>query len=195
MSTSNDEDPVDRAILDAARSCIEDFGVRRTTLAEVARRAGVSRPTVYRRWPDTRSLIGELLDREFRTIVTPMAEQGASGRAQMVAIVVSGAAGIRGNSLFQKIFRTDTDVVLTYVVERLGRSQRALVAAFAAAIRAGQVDGSVRPGDPDQLATMVLLIVQSAVQSARIVADTLDDAALDTELTYAIDGYLRPTGA
>ena len=193
MSTSN-VDPVDRSILDAARSCIEDFGVRRTTLAEVARRAGVSRPTVYRRWPDTRSLIGELLDREFRAIVTPMADRDTSGRARLVAIVVAGAASTRANTLFQKIFRTDTDIVLTYVVERLGRSQRALVTAFAEAIRVGQADGSVRLGDPAQLATMVLLIVQSTVQSAQIVADTLDDDALDTELAHAIDGYLRPTG-
>ena len=55
--------PTDVAILDATRACVVDFGVRRTTLTEVARRAGVSRPTVYRRWPDTGSLIAELLVR------------------------------------------------------------------------------------------------------------------------------------
>ncbi len=49
----SDAPSVDDQILDAARSCVLDFGLRRTTLAEVARRAGVSRPTVYRRWPDT----------------------------------------------------------------------------------------------------------------------------------------------
>jgi AcrR family transcriptional regulator len=37
-------------ILAAAASCVVDFGVERVTLAEIARRAGVSRPTVYRRW-------------------------------------------------------------------------------------------------------------------------------------------------
>ena len=44
-------------ILAAAASCVRDFGVERVTLAEIARRAGVSRPTVYRRWPDTRSIL------------------------------------------------------------------------------------------------------------------------------------------
>ena len=48
--------PVDDRILVAAASCVIDFGVERVTLAEIARRAGVSRPTVYRRWPDTRSV-------------------------------------------------------------------------------------------------------------------------------------------
>ena len=49
LSISNAEsvDVGDR-ILTAAASCVRDFGVRRVTLAEIARRAGVSRPTVYR---------------------------------------------------------------------------------------------------------------------------------------------------
>ena len=38
--------------LDAARACILDVGWRRTTLTEVARRAGVSRMTIYRTWPE-----------------------------------------------------------------------------------------------------------------------------------------------
>ncbi|MBJ8346794.1 TetR/AcrR family transcriptional regulator [Antrihabitans sp. YC2-6] len=206
MSTSNDEtisdqtastdamDAIDQAVLDAARSCIEDFGVKRTTLAEIARRAGVSRPTVYRRWPDTNTLIGELLNREIRSMLATNPVGHAHGRERMVREIVEGAAAMRGNSLFQKIFRTDTDIVLTYVVDRLGRSQRALIALFAEAIRTGQADGSIRDGDPAQLATMVLLIAQSTVQSARIVEDTLAGAAVDTELAKAIDGYLRPIG-
>ncbi len=57
MSISNDAvaDLGDR-ILDAAAACVLAFGIDRVTLAEIARRAGVSRPTVYRRWPDTRSI-------------------------------------------------------------------------------------------------------------------------------------------
>ena len=49
LSISNDVsvDVGDR-ILTAAASCVRDFGVHRVTLAEIARRAGVSRPTVYR---------------------------------------------------------------------------------------------------------------------------------------------------
>ena len=63
MSISNDEQPdVGDRILDAAASCVLAFGVERVTLAEIARRAGVSRPTVYRRWPDTRSVIADAAD-------------------------------------------------------------------------------------------------------------------------------------
>jgi AcrR family transcriptional regulator len=42
-------DATTEAILDATRASVLDFGIRRTTLTDVARRAGVSRMTVYRR--------------------------------------------------------------------------------------------------------------------------------------------------
>jgi AcrR family transcriptional regulator len=45
-TTPADTAPVDTAILDAAAECVLAFGVRRTSLSDVARRAGVSRPTV-----------------------------------------------------------------------------------------------------------------------------------------------------
>ncbi len=189
-SAENALSATDLAILDAARACVQEFGVRRTTLTEVARRAGVSRPTVYRRWPDTGALVAELLVRELRGIVAATMPSAGSARTRLVEGVVAGAATVRSNPLFGKIFRTDTDLMLTYVFGRLGRNQRALIELFAAGIREGQQDGSIRDGDPERMATMLLLIAQSAVQSAGTVAPLLAGDHLDTELRRAIDGYL-----
>ncbi|OXR47158.1 putative HTH-type transcriptional regulator [Nocardia cerradoensis] len=183
---------IDLAILAAGRACVEEFGVRRTTLSEVARRAGVSRPTVYRRWPDTRSLIAELLVRELSEIVATSIPTEGPARARLVEGIVSGAAELRSNPLFAKIFRIDTDLMLTYVFGRLGRNQRQLIQVFSSAVREGQRDGSIRAGDPDHLATMLLLIGQSTVQSAGTVSHLLDDAGLDVELARVVDRYLRP---
>src|ERR1700761_3872683 len=47
----------ENTILDAAAACVLAYGVRRTSLSDVARQAKVSRPTVYRRWPDRRGLV------------------------------------------------------------------------------------------------------------------------------------------
>ena len=47
----------DDALLDAVRACVMAVGVRRTTLTDVARRAGVSRMTLYRRFPDVEALL------------------------------------------------------------------------------------------------------------------------------------------
>src|SRR3954469_17467761 len=55
--------------LDAARDCILDVGWRRTTLTEVARRAGVSRMTIYRSWADMPQLLSDLMTREWGSVV------------------------------------------------------------------------------------------------------------------------------
>lgn len=187
----SDSPTVDDQILDAARSCVLDFGLRRTTLAEVARRAGVSRPTVYRRWSDTRAVVADLLTREIRVVI-PAMDGAEPARVQLVRAVVDVAAGMREHPLFVKILRSDPDLLMTYIVERLGTSQRAIVERVAQAVSAGQSDGSIRAGEPTHIAAMVLLIAQSAVQSAGMVAEVLPADELTAELEIAVDNYLTP---
>src|ERR1700752_4904828 len=62
-------DQREHAYLDAARDCILDVGWRRTTLTEVARRAGVSRMTIYRTWADMPQLLADLMTREWGGVV------------------------------------------------------------------------------------------------------------------------------
>ncbi|KAA0022930.1 TetR/AcrR family transcriptional regulator [Antrihabitans cavernicola] len=188
------ERSVDDQILDAARACVEEFGVKRTTLTEVARRASVSRPTVYRRWPDSNALVGDMLTREVRSTLAGSDLIGCDSRAKLVQTIVDGIALLRDHPLFAKIFRTDSDLLLTYIVDRLGRSQIELLTFFTSAIEAGQRGGSIRTGDPNRMATMLLLISQSAAQSGRIVESRLGVDDLATELAHAIDSYLRPVG-
>src|SRR6187431_2183073 len=70
-----EKEPKD-AYLDAARDCILDVGWRRTTLTEVARRAGVSRMTIYRTWADMPTLLGDLMTREWAGVVTAQVADG-----------------------------------------------------------------------------------------------------------------------
>jgi AcrR family transcriptional regulator len=48
---------VDRAILSATRALLAEVGYQRLTLDAVARRAGVSRPTLYLRWSSKAALV------------------------------------------------------------------------------------------------------------------------------------------
>ena len=129
----------------AAASCVIDFGVERVTLAEIARRAGVSRPTVYRRWPDTRSVLAALLTRHITAALGEVPARG-SGREALVDRVVAVAARLRGDDLVMAVLRSE--LALVYIAQRLGSSQQMLIDALADDLRAAQRDGSVRSGDP-----------------------------------------------
>ena len=190
LSISNDQ-PVDDRILEAAASCVRDFGVERVTLAEIARRAGVSRPTVYRRWPDTRSILGSLLTERivgaWRAV--PAA---ATGREALVRRVVDAAGRLRRDRLISTVLRSDPELAMVYIADRLGTSQQMLIDILAEELRKAQADNTVRQADPRQLAAMMLLITQSVIQSGRIVTAILDPDSLDSELAHALNGYLAP---
>ncbi|WP_431231411.1 TetR/AcrR family transcriptional regulator [Mycolicibacterium psychrotolerans] len=192
LSISNDEsvDIGDR-IMAAAASCVRDFGVERVTLAEIARRAGVSRPTVYRRWPDTRTIVASLLTERITGTWRAVAP-GAPGRTGLVERIVEVARRLRDDELITSVLRSAPDLAMTYIAGRLGTSQQILIDLLVDALREAQADGSVRAGDVRQLSAMVLLIGQSAIQSAQIVEPILDADALSAELSHALNGYLAP---
>ncbi|MEU6081593.1 helix-turn-helix domain-containing protein [Streptomyces sp. NPDC047108] len=185
------------AILDAARQCIEAFGVRRTTLTDVARRAGVSRPTVYRHWPDISSLVADLLTRELRAVFDACALQAdeATARERLIHQCAGTVGTLWAHPLFNRFVDTETDVLATYVFHRFGSSQRAALDLIRAEVEAGHSDNSIREGNSGQLARMVLISVQSVATSRRLVADTLDDDRLLEELRLLLNGYLRPLEA
>jgi len=172
--------------LDAARACILDVGWRRTTLTEVARRAGVSRMTIYRTWADMPTLLGDLMTREWAGVVTERvaAAGSTSSLRRLVDGIVGAAQMLRDNELFVRIVELDPELILPYLFSRRGRSQDLILALTVEAIEAGQTDGSIRAGDPKTMARAVLLAVHGFVLSAHTMADDgvrADD--LDGELT------------
>jgi AcrR family transcriptional regulator len=187
------DDTVLDEILDAARSCVLEFGASRTTLSEVARRSGRSRPTIYSRWSDARAIVADVLTREMLDIIEQARpDDAADARAVLVDHVVAITAAVRADALFRKLVAVDQDMLATYVFQRLGSSQQASVRMLEGWVRKGQQDGSIRPGKPAVLARMVLLTAQSAIQSAQLVADRLSPKQLDRELRHLLDCYLKP---
>jgi len=192
LSISNEASPdLGDRILDAAASCVLAYGVDRVTLAEIARRAGVSRPTIYRRWPDTRALLAALLTARIIRVLRDLPSRGG-GREALVERIVGVAERLRHDEVVMSVFHTAPELAMVYIAERLGTSQQILIEAVATELKAAQRDGSVRAGDPRQLAAMCLLITQSTIQSAQIVEPILDAESLAVELAHSLNGYLRP---
>jgi AcrR family transcriptional regulator len=188
VSQRNVVDEDDR-LLDAARVCVLAVGVRRTTVTDVARRAGVSRMTLYRRFPDLEGVLAALMTREFGRLVAGAAAQaeGSNTRERVVAMVTHGARALASDPLFERLLDVDPELLLPYVTQRLGGMQKMAVAAGAAAL--AEADGSVRTdAPPEVLSAAVELIARGFVLASH------GELSLDpwAELARAIDGYLRP---
>ncbi|MEV4647704.1 TetR/AcrR family transcriptional regulator [Saccharopolyspora sp. NPDC049357] len=184
----------DGDLLSAARACVLANGVRRTTLTEVARTAGVSRMTLYRRFPDVGSMVTTLVTVEFGDVLDQARRAAVIGHARqrLVHVMVRGIRLLHEAPLLQRVLETDAELLLPYLVERLGSTQLAADGFIREHLAAGHADGSIRPGDVAVQARSLLLLTQSFVISAGPATEDVDLDSLTDELAHLLDGALQP---
>lgn len=182
-------------LLDAARDCVLAVGVRRTTLTDVARRAGVSRMTLYRRYPDMTALLQALMTREFGAVIA--AEDagdhpGDTVRERFVDQVVHGAQALVDHPLYRRILDVDPEIVLPYFVHRYGAFQKAVLESFGARIAEGVAEGSIRDADPAVLAATVEMALRGYVLGALAQDAAAVRPRVIEELRVMLDRGLAP---
>jgi AcrR family transcriptional regulator len=181
-------------ILTAVRDCVLAVGVRRTTLTDVARRAGVSRMTLYRLVPDVETLLLELMTRDLGALLTDVerdVSRRRTARSRLVASMVGVARRLPEEPLFRRVLEVDPELLLPYLTDRVGSTQRIGLGHLRRQVSEGHADRSVRRGDPDAMALLLLVTVTAMVVSARLLDTVGRDAAL-RELERSLDGWLRP---
>lgn len=184
-------DDAEAPLLDAASALIAARGIGGLTIAELAREAGVSRPTIYRRWSGTDEVVRAALRRQAVAILLRLGPR-AGTRGEIVDAVLRFSDLFRDDPVFGRLLDREPEVFTRYSLERIGSSQRVILQWIGEAIVRGQEHGSVRAGDPSDMAVMLLLIAQSAILSHHAVSPLIGDEAWRFELTRALDGHLRP---
>lgn len=177
-------------LLDAAFAAVMDVGLRRTTVADVARRAGVSRMTVYRQGADLNTLVGALLKRELVAVLDQAQQEVAllpTSRQRLVEASVLAVERIGRHPLYRRVLDLDPELLLPLIVDRFGSTQVAAREFVRQQLEKGQEDGSIRVADTSLQATCFLLAVQSFIFSARLV----EPLGVSEELRLLLDGYLR----
>ena len=193
MTTASVSQASENLALDAARESILAVGWSRTTLTDIARRAGLSRMTLYRRWPEMNALLGDLMTREWVALVSlrDNATQSENHLERLVSGITTTVRALRTNELFTRIIELDPQMLLPYLLERPGRSQQLILEVLISEIEAGQQAGEVRAGDPHLLARSVLLAAHGFTLSAQTMVDAdRDHDAFDRELALFVERYL-----
>ncbi len=205
-------------ILRAAAEQVAAVGLRRTTLTDVARRAGVSRMTVYREYGDAPALIRALLTESIGEVVLGADKDSRdlpTTRERLVESVVLTVDRLAEHPMMSRVLDLDPELLMPFVTDRFGSGQRLALEHLRNQLRSGIEDGSVRDLDVTAAARLILLSAQSVIFSSRMVegpaspAPRPDGSRLDADrpvpsspspgaglgdqLRSMLDAYLRST--
>lgn len=112
------EDPVRERIIQAALEQFQVIGLRRTTVGDVARRAGVGRVTVYRRVGHKRELVVGAIQSEMTRLMDSVRDAIApfeSPEDRLVEAFVVSVEGVRAHPLLQRLLETEPEDLLPYL--------------------------------------------------------------------------------
>ncbi|WP_433756208.1 TetR/AcrR family transcriptional regulator [Nocardia sp. CA-135398] len=110
-------------LLESALSAFLDFGIKRTSMGEIARRAGISPATLYRRFESKNELVEAVSVREAQRFVAEIDKrvQKVDGvEEQLIEIFVAVITAIAGNELLRRLLRTEPDLILPRLTTEAG---------------------------------------------------------------------------
>jgi TetR/AcrR family transcriptional repressor of uid operon len=191
-----DDDETSTRILDAAYELFCRIGIHRTTMDDVARRAGVSRITVYRRFATKNTLVDHVVRREIRRYFDQFLvdiEHAETAADRVVLGFVSSLRAIRRNPLIGGLMAADPDALVPSVMRDGGRTLATVRAFVAGQLRseqdAGNVSGDV---DVDVAAELMVRVCSSFLMIPSHVVDLDDDEQLAAVARQFLVPMLEP---
>ena len=168
-------------ILEAAREELAAYGLRRTTLDDIAARAGVGRATLYRRFANRDTLLAALVAREVRRLIASVDAQlrlFETPSERLVAAFLAFISQLREHRLLRRLVVSDPDEILPILASpstlALGRDY---IAAQAARERAA---GARLTAEPSVIGELLARFAQSLALTPATVLPLDDEEALTT---------------
>jgi AcrR family transcriptional regulator len=191
------EDETSTRILDAAYEVFCRIGIQRSTMEDVARRAGVSRITVYRRFATKGALVDQTVRREIRRYFDQFLVdiQHAETAADRVVLgFVSSLRAIRRNPLIGGLMAADPDALVPSTIGDGGRTLATVRAFVAGQLRSEQDAGNVSADvNVDVVAELMVRVCSSFLMIPSHIIDIDDDEQLaDVARQFLVPMLRRP---
>lgn len=122
-SAADNSEEVTARILAAAQQEFEMVGIRRSSVSDIARRAGMGRATVYRRFPGRDSLVEAVAGRELIAVLARVASNLANtdnAADAIVQLTVASARELRTNPLLNRLLTTEPEELYGYAAKSGG---------------------------------------------------------------------------
>ncbi|WP_206050916.1 TetR/AcrR family transcriptional regulator [Nocardioides speluncae] len=189
-------DEANADLLDAAYELFCRYGIQRTTMDDVARRAGVSRITVYRRVSSKEALVEQVMLREFRAYVERfLADVGrAETLEDRVAVgFASALRAVRSNPLVDGLLRAEPDLAAPSVLGPDGSTLTVIGRFLAGQLRREQEAGNIAAAvDVDLVAELMVRVSSSLLLTPSDLVDLEDAEQLETIARRYLAPMLQP---
>ncbi|AUM13832.1 TetR/AcrR family transcriptional regulator [Ketobacter alkanivorans] len=186
-----DEDSTNQRILDSARSLYIEYGLRRTTMEDVAKQAGMGRATLYRRFSEKDHLFKAVILRDLQrhlVIIENAIRDMNSALDGLLEAFVQFCGLINANELLQRLLKSEPDHVLPYLTTDFEAIMMFARQYLSMQLQRGQKLGHIKASDPAITAEMLLRLTQSLMLSPKGVIDP----ASEKSLRQFVENYLRP---
>jgi AcrR family transcriptional regulator len=186
------------SILDGALAAFLDFGVRRTSMTEIARRSGISPATLYRRFSQKSDVVAAVGLREAQRMLDHLdqvVDVSATPLEQLTQVHLTVTEQLRGNDLLRRVLATEPETVLpklTIDAEPILEIGSGYLSAFLTRL---QSEGHIPPYDVRPVADCLARLAQSEVLTPSKDPLTTDEARTFVRDHLAPFIRLSPEGA
>ncbi|GAB3699110.1 TetR/AcrR family transcriptional regulator [Saccharopolyspora tripterygii] len=192
VESVDDNDGATARVLDAAYEQFCRMGIRRSTMEDVAKRAGVSRITVYRRFANKDTLVEHVVRREFRRYFDQFLLDIGEARTLAERLELGFASSlrtIRRNPLIGGLMDAEPDVVVPSMISDGGRTMTTVSRFLAERLRIEQRAGHVsKDVDVALVAEMMVRVSTSFLLTPSDLVD-LDD---EQQIRHIARRFLLP---
>jgi len=176
------EEDTHAGVLDAAYELFCRQGIQRTTMEDVARRAGLSRITVYRRMRSKETLVEQVMLREFRRYFQQFLvdiRRADTVEDRVVVGFVSSLRAVRTNPLIEGLMATEPQLLVPSVLGEGGHTLAVVGQFLAGQLRHEQSAGTIAATlDVDLVAELMVRMSTSLLLTPSERIDLDDDDQL-----------------
>ena len=179
-------------VLDATERCLARYGIRRTSMTDIAKEMGVARTTLYRQVGSVEEAIALAVSRQLHRFLDGLVDllmtPGGAGPHRFIAAIGAAIRFGRSNPVVLRVLEDEPDIMGALVTRDLGTYAAQIADALTPIVDVAMAAGMLRPADPHLTAEWIVRVVA-------VLMVIPPESDLDQMLDYALLPVLEPGAA